>query len=102
MIIKLDLTQKEINQLLKEVKKKEIIHLELEKKLVHIRTLASKLGDHRFRQKIMRQFDKAYNRFFITLNSELYELDQETKGEVVISLKSMLGVINDTIDGLKK
>jgi len=100
--VKLDLTQKEINQLLKEVKKKEILQLELDKKLVHIRTLASKLSDHRFRQKVKQQFDKAYNKFFIALNTDLYELDQETKTELVINLEFMLGAINDTTDGLKK
>ncbi|MDR3666551.1 MAG: hypothetical protein P4L35_06900 [Ignavibacteriaceae bacterium] len=70
-----DLTQKEINQLIRKTQKGEIKKLELEKQIEYLKTQASKLGDHRRRKRIKDRFNKAYNKFFFVLNTDLYDLD---------------------------
>jgi hypothetical protein len=96
-----DLTQKQINQLIRETKKKEIKKLELEQQIEHLKKQASILGDDRRRQRIKDQFNKAYNKFFTALNSDLYTLDSSDRQEITSKLEAMCGGINDTLDGLK-
>ena len=100
--IEYDLTQKEISQLYRQMKQKEVKKLEIEKRIEILKSEASKLGDIRHYKRIKDRFNKAYNIFFSILNSELNDLPQVDKNELTSKLEVMNAVIKDTMESLKQ
>lgn len=97
-----DLTQRQIKQLIKETKKKEIKKLELEKQIEHLTKQAKVLGYERRQKKIKDNFNKYYTKFFDVLNTNLNNLDEPDKNEITYKLRIMAETIEDTIDALSK
>ena len=97
-----DLTQKEINQIKKELKNKEVKNLEINKRIEHLEQKAKILGDKRRKNKIKQKFERHYENFFGTLNDDLLDLDDRDKQDIKVRLEDMYAIIQTTITRLEK
>ncbi len=95
-----DLTQREIDKLKRELRKKEIKKLEVDQQIEIIQRRAKDLGDERRRTKIKQKFDSEYRKFFEILNDDLLDLKNEDKEDTKVRLKNMNEMIKTMIKKL--
>lgn len=92
-----DLTQKEIIRLTKELRKSEFEKLDINKQIQHLEKRAKVLGNQRYRDKLKREFETNYEKFFQTLSTELLDLEKKDKQDIRVLLENMSAIIKDTI-----
>lgn len=94
--IELELTQKEIDHLNKELIKAKFKKLNISQKIEHLKKKV-----YGQRNKIKAEFETNYEKFFLTLNTKLQDLEKKDKQDINVLLENMSAVIKDTISKLK-